>query len=133
MPDSNREALDPHLPPATRMLAACDEILQVMFWLRGEGLATDVGPADLTRWLGMSGEEIQPLLGRLEARGWIETTAQPNRFRLTERGAEEGGRRFSAEFAEVTKPGHGECGDPNCDCRTTGRPEDCKHHRHSHA
>jgi hypothetical protein len=38
-----------------------DEILQLMFWLRGEGLLQDVAPDDLRRFL-----ETDP--GRLEAR-----------------------------------------------------------------
>ena len=37
------------------------------------------------------------------------------------------GYRFADEFADLTKPGHGECGDPDCDCQRTGSPEDCLH------
>lgn len=132
MSEREREELQAGLSPATRTLVASDEILQVMFWLRGEGLAPIVEPADLVRWVEMSEERILPLLGRLESRGWIERVGGSARFRLTEEGAEEGGRRFAAEFSDITKPGHGECGDPACECQATGRPEDCRHHHHPH-
>lgn len=131
-PEPGRRAPDPALPEATRRVAAMDEILQVMFWLRGEGLSTEVGPADLTRWLGIDEPEIVPLLARLEERRWIEAAGEAGRFRLTSLGVEEAGRRFASEFADVTRPGHGECGDPDCDCQATGRPEDCKHHHPQH-
>ena len=49
------------------------------------------------------------------------------RFRLTDAGLKEGGRRFADEFADLTKPGHYECGDPSCECRRTGNPADCIH------
>ena len=41
------------------------------------------------------------------------------RYALTEEGAREGGRRFADEFKDLTKPGHGECGDPDCECQQT--------------
>ncbi len=50
-----------------------------------------------------------------------------SRFRLTDPGVKEGGRRFADEFAELTKPGHYECSDPNCECRRSGNPADCVH------
>ena len=39
-------------------LAAQDEVLQVMFWLRGERLASDVTVADVARFTGSSAEAI---------------------------------------------------------------------------
>ncbi len=36
-----------------KQLAARDELLQVMYWLRGEGLAKDVAAKDLTRWISL--------------------------------------------------------------------------------
>ena len=110
-------------------LAAEDEVLQVMYWLRGEGLAGDVGPADVTRFTGAADEAVVRVLGRLVERGFVaraEHAGEP-RFALTDEGVREGGRRFADEFAELTKAGHGECNDPDCDCRRTGQPEDCRH------
>ena len=112
-------------------LTVLDEILQVMYWLRGEGLAEDVAASDLTRWLGRGEREIEPLLERLARARLVQRVAKvPGAapcYALTAAGVGEGGRRFADEFAELTRPGHGECGDPNCDCQRTGNPADCEH------
>ena len=110
-------------------LAAEDEVLQVMYWLRGEGLATDVTPADVARFTGTSEEALGRVLDRLVQRGFVFRVCPDieSRFTLTPDGVREGGRRFADEFADLTKPGHGECNDPDCDCRRTGNVEDCRH------
>lgn len=109
-------------------IAATDEILQVMYWLRGESIAQDVAPNELARWVGLEADRIEPLLKGLVESGLAENVPdQKGRFRLTSSGGFEGGRRFADEFAEMIKPGHYECSDPNCDCRKTGNPADCAH------
>ena len=112
-------------------LTVLDEILQVMYWLRGEGLAEDVAASDLTRWLGRGEREIEPLLERLARARLVQRGAKvPGAapcYALTAVGVGEGGRRFADEFAELTRPGHGECGDPSCECQRTGNPTDCEH------
>lgn len=129
---------DPALQdPAAGDLAACDEILQVMYWMRGEGFAEAVAPAELCRWVGLEADQVAHLLTRLVKHGWVEPAgdsgeaAPPSTYALTPMGVKEGGRRFADEFAELTRAGHGECNDENCDCRRTGRIEDCAHHHHS--
>lgn len=110
-------------------LAAQDEVLQVMFWLRGEGLAADVSAADVARFTGGDESAAARVLERLVERMlvWVLRADAERRYGLTPEGAREGGRRFADEFADLTKPGHGECGDPDCDCRRTGNVEDCRH------
>ncbi len=109
-------------------IAATDEILQVMYWLRGESIAQDVAPQELARWVGLEATQIEPLLERLVTTGLVEHVPDRElRYRLTNSGGHEGGRRFADEFAEMIKPGHYECSDPNCDCRQTGNPADCVH------
>lgn len=109
-------------------IAATDEILQVMYWLRGENIAQDVAPKELARWVGLDATQIESLLERLVASRLVEYVADRElRYRLTTSGAFEGGRRFADEFSELTKPGHYECSDPNCDCRRSGNPADCVH------
>lgn len=113
-------------------LTAVDEILQILYWLRGEGLGTEVSARNLVRFLPMSEEAIEPLLSRMaEARLVVRVASSVDdlaRYRLTDQGASEGGRRFADEFADIARPGHGECGDPSCDCHQTGDPADCHHH-----
>lgn len=112
-----------------RGLQAQDEVLQVMYWLRGEGLSLAVTTADLSRFTGASDLELDGILERLEVLGFARRLfgGATARFELTAEGVREGGRRFADEFADLTKPGHGECGDPECDCRRTGQAEDCRH------
>ena len=110
-------------------LAAQDEVLQVMYWLRGEKLADDVNAEELARFVGASELALDGVLERLATLGLVRVVpaAGTRRYALTEQGAREGGRRFADEFADLTKPGHGECGDPECECRQTGNIEDCRH------
>jgi len=88
-------------------LTVLDEILQVMYWLRGEGLAEDVAASDLTRWLGRGEREIEPLLERLARARLVQRVAKvPGAapcYALTAVGVGEGGRRFADEFAELTR------------------------------
>ncbi|MEP6782306.1 MAG: hypothetical protein ABI983_01480 [Acidobacteriota bacterium] len=116
-------------PDDPRDLEAQDEVLQVMFWLRGEGLADDVAPADIARFTGAAPEVAGAVLARLVERNLVAVVRGDvaPRFALTPEGIREGGRRFADEFADLTKPGHGECNDPDCDCRRTGHVEDCRH------
>ncbi len=115
------------IDPAAR-LAATDEILQVMYWLRGENIAHEVAPKDLAKWVGLEADEIEPLLihllgARLVERVVVDSGAREGvpGFRLTSAGAQEGGRRFAEEFAELTQPRHFEHSDPDCDCENISR------------
>ena len=110
-------------------LEAQDEVLQVLFWLRGEKLAQDVSAADLSRFTGSSELDLDGVLERLAVLGLVQVVpgASGARYALTDAGVREGGRRFADEFADLTKPGHGECGDAECDCHRTGSPADCAH------
>lgn len=109
-------------------LAGEDETLQVMYWLRGEGLSPEASPADIVRFTGAADDEVVRVLARLTERGFVRVSGADARlFTLTPEGVREGGRRFADEFADITRPGHGECGDPNCECRETGQAADCRH------
>jgi hypothetical protein len=114
-------------------IAAQDEILQVLFWLRGERLAQDASAAELVRFVSLPLAEVERVLRRLEAVGLATTTSRTTadgvtevRYRLSDDGVREGGRRFADAFEDLTRPGHGECGDPDCECRRTGNADDCR-------
>ncbi len=87
------------------------EILQVMFWLRGEGLGDDVTPEVLERFLGVEASIAVTYMDRLVEEGFLE--AVTGRYWLSERGAAEGAEEFEAAFAQLTRPTHGEC---SADC-----------------
>jgi hypothetical protein len=97
-----------------------DEILQLMYWLRGEGLLEEVTPDDLRRVLAADPGRLAARLARLAADGYVEPGDAP-RYRLSPRGIEEGRRRFVDEFAPfLGRQDHLACGDPACDCPTSG-------------
>jgi hypothetical protein len=101
-----------------------DEILQVMYWMQGEGLGEEVGAADLRRFLDeTAAPTLEEDLEAMNAQGYVETAGE-RRYRLTALGRKEGGRRFLDAFEDLMRPGHGECSDPACDCRTLG-PGEC--------
>jgi hydrogenase maturation protease len=105
-----------------------DEILQVMYWMEGEGLAPDARAANLKPFIQGTDAEVEGQLETLRRIGYVEQTRnEPGRYRLTVVGRAEGRRRFTEEFAPLLRQGHGECNDPDCDCHTTGDPAHCVH------
>ena len=108
-----------------------DELLQIMYWYRGEGLGESVAPRDLVVFLGADEATVATHLDLLVADGFADEE-MPGQFRLTPRGIAEGGRRFADEFAGLTGQAHGECNNPGCACHTLG-PQACTSHTaHAH-
>ncbi|NUR54738.1 MAG: hypothetical protein HOQ29_09840 [Acidobacteria bacterium] len=115
-----------------RDVEGIDEILQIMYWLQGEGLLADASADDLARFLPWPRSRIEALLQDMRGLGLVaprDFTDRPSRFILTAAGRREGARRFSEEFASMTRAGHGECGDAECECHVTGSIDDCRHRR----
>lgn len=99
-----------------------DEILQVVFWIEGEGLGDEVDAAVLERFLGLGPGRARAYLERLVDEELLVLTAS-GEYRLSTRGREEGKRIFAEEFADVTRPAHGECG-PECWCHQSPEEAD---------
>ncbi|MFN8482248.1 MAG: hypothetical protein U0768_04190 [Anaerolineae bacterium] len=110
-----------------------DEILQIMFWFRGEGFGEVVTARDMTPFLRADEAFIQYHLEHMVDDGYVERVEElPGHYRLTELGVKEGGRRFADEFAGLTGQAHLECNDPSCACKTLG-PGACTNRvGHSH-
>ncbi len=101
-----------------------DDILQAMYWLRGEGFGEDSDVASLASFLVLDEELLRQQLAMLVVDGLLEESR--GRYRLSEAGVREGGRRFADEFADLQKTAHGECG-PDCPiCKDTPRDR-CAH------
>lgn len=104
-----------------------DEILQVMYWMIGEGLGSEFSVPDLEKFLLSDQANLREELEVMVSSGLLECRSD-SYFNLTEQGRSEGGRRFADEFESMIKPGHFECEEPDCDCHNpeaTG--EACKH------
>ena len=107
-----------------------DQILQVMFWMRGEGLSDSPSAEQLAPFLTSDADALQPHLTRMVADGLL-AQAGAGGFALTERGRKDGAHLFQEEFEGLTNQGHGECNNPNCACKTLG-PEACESRQRVH-
>jgi len=110
------DELHPPKSPALRALYWRSEILQVMYWLRGEGLGEVVDAALLERFLGVDAAVGVRYLDQLVLDGYLETVA--GGYVLSESGLAEGKTEFALSFADLTRPTHGECS-ADCWCQNS--------------
>lgn len=90
-----------------------DEVLQAMYWMRAEGLAEAPSAAELARFLAVPPDTLTAYLTRFAEDGFLIT--DEGAYRLTPAGEDAGKRTFAEEFADLTRPTHGEC-DEDCWC-----------------
>ena len=93
-----------------------DEVLQAMYWMRSEGLADAPPAAELARFLAVPAEVLTVYLERFVEDGWLARSGDA--YRLTAEGEQLGKRSFADEFADLTRPTHGEC-DEDCWCHSS--------------
>jgi hypothetical protein len=107
-----------------------DELLQVLYWLQGEGFADLATATGLSEFLQAEPGLVGECLAELAADGYVEAVSADGQvcYRLTELGRREGGRRFREEFAHLQKAAHYECS-PDCTCHLTGDRDSCPSHR----
>ena len=108
-----------------------DEILQVIYWMRGEGFGEKASIPDLQRFLDASDEILAANLTQLGKNGLVELD-ETGKYELTAGGVKEGGRRFADEFDGMLKQGHYECDDPDCDCNSPDAVPCRAVHNHQH-
>jgi len=102
-----------------------DEVLQVMYWMLGENIAHEIDAGYVARFLAMPENEIAEALTVLARERLVLHGAGAGRYRLSQDGMREGGRRFQEEFRDLTKQAHGECA-PGCWCHTAeGEGKEC--------
>ncbi len=90
-----------------------DEVLQAMYWMRAEGLAEASTSGALASFLAVPPATLAPYMQRFTEDGLLESGERG--YVLTATGADLGKRTFAEEFANLTKPSHGEC-DADCWC-----------------
>lgn len=108
-----------------------DEVLQALYWMRSEGLGDAPVLGELARFLAVPAPTLGPYLDRFVDESFLERSGDG--FGLTAAGIEAGKRTFAQEFADLTRPGHGEC-DADCWCHDS--PEEaarCLEERVQHA
>ena len=101
-----------------------DDILQAMYWMRGEGFGEEADAGSLVSFLAVDEDLLREQLAILVEESYLEEYG--GRYRLSELGVREGGRRFADEFAGLQNTAHGQCG-PDCPhCRDIPR-DNCVH------
>ena len=113
------EIMQPPKSDALKQLYWRSEVLQVMYWLRGEGFGDQVDPSLLERFLGVEAEIGVQYLDRLVEEGYLEQVGE--RYSLSEMGRREGALEFATSFSELTRPTHGEC---SADCWCHNSPDE---------
>jgi len=112
-----------------------DEILQMMYWMRGEGLGEVVPLNDMNRLLNAEDEVLKDNIQRLVEKGYLNYASKRDdgltRVLLTQCGIDEGKRRFIDEFEPyLGHEDHMVCDDPNCDCHDPAFDGVCTHLLH---
>ena len=124
---------EPITSPKTPALAAMywrSEILQVMYWLRGEGFGDIVDAGLVERFLGVDATIGVTYLDRLVEEGYL--VADGPFYSLSDLGRAEGAAEFASSFADLMRPTHGEC-DADCWChQSADEAEACSAARRSH-
>lgn len=109
--EGDMDQLRPPKSEALRTLYWRSEILQVMYWLRGEGLGDVVDAPLLERFLGVEADLGVGYLDQLVLDGYLEVSGDG--YVLSDVGLAEGKTEFALSFADLTRPAHGEC---SADC-----------------
>ena len=99
-------------------IARRDELLELLYWIEGEGFAGAATFDAMTRFLAHPPEAVRAALRDLIERRDVLHDVESGEYRLSDSGRREGARRFAEEFAPMLNQGHGECNDPNCDCHS---------------
>ena len=119
MSENGERAFDP-----IAALRCRDDVLQAMYWMRGEGFGEEADAQMLRSFLVVDEALLREQLQILKEEGYLDES--DGRYRLSELGVKEGGRRFADEFSGLQSTAHGDCG-PECPtCK--GVPRDaCAH------
>ena len=115
MADDTEQLLAPKSPTLAALYWR-SEILQVMYWLRGEGFGDLVDTALIERFLGVHAAVGLTYLDQLTADGYL--VREDDWYSLSDLGISEGAEEFGAAFSDLMKPTHGECSD-DCWCHAS--------------
>ena len=95
-----------------------DEILQILYWMNGEGFGSEVPVVQVLSLLNTNQENLIYHLGKLVEEGVLIASSKKmgpsTKIQLATDMKKEAGRRFADAFQGYQKAGHGECG-PDCE------------------
>lgn len=95
-----------------------DEILQILYWMNGEGLGSEVPIVQVLALLHTNEANLLYHVSKLIEEGVLESSSKDidlsAKIQLAYSSKKEAGRRFADAFQGYQKAGHGECG-PDCE------------------
>ena len=110
-----------------------DEILQILYWMNGEGFGKEVPASQILALLNTNKENLHYHLNKLVKDKVLHANAPSvedgTLISLSGDAKKEAGTRFAEAFQGYQKAGHGECG-PDCEfCYGTDgvKLENCVH------
>jgi hypothetical protein len=103
---------------ALRALFWKDEILQILYWMEGEGLGKEVPFVQVLSLLSSNEANLLYDIDKMVKDGVLMANtpeiSKTTLIQLSDDMKKEAGRRFSEAFQGYQKAGHGECG-PDCE------------------
>lgn len=95
-----------------------EEILQVLYWMDGEGFGSRVSAPQIITFLNTNSANLLYHLEKMVEQGYLDlqgdSFGEGSLVGLSSLGKKEAGRQFSEAFQGLQKAGHGECG-PGCE------------------
>lgn len=95
-----------------------EEILQVLYWMDGEGFGSWVSAPQIITFLNTNSANLLYHLEKMVEQGYLviqgDSFKEASLVGLSSLGKKEAGRQFSEAFQGLQKAGHGECG-PDCE------------------
>jgi len=95
-----------------------DEILQILYWMDGEGFGKEVQVSQVLALLNTNKDNLLYHLQKLVDDGVLSAKSNPidesALVALSTDSKKEAGKRFAEAFQGYQKAGHGECG-PDCE------------------
>ena len=90
---------------ALRSLFWKEEILQVLYWMHGEGMGTEVNLPQMLPFLNTSYQNLEYHLHKITKEGLLLTLDKDGtlHYKLSETGKKEGGRQFAEAFQGMQK------------------------------
>lgn len=105
-------------------ISSQDEILQFLYWMKGERLGELVPREQIERFIQLDRAEIEKALSALVEKkllARVESEGASPAWKLTDAGSREGARRFNDELSSMLgHESHLECGDLECGCHNPG-------------
>jgi len=110
--------MDPIEKSALRALFWKDEIMQILYWMDGEGFGKEVSVSQVLALLHTNESNILYHIEKLVQSDILNSESTEltidSTVSLSENARKEAGQKFSDAFQGYQKAGHGECG-PDCE------------------